>query len=346
MAPWDDSTYPDALRAALVRLDFVCQDGLQVIGGRREHGFAGSGVVEGEPVIVRFARSSPISSAAGDRWSAVLVESPVGLDLGLALEPKGFVRAPNHISVDNEACNAEYDIGGDDQAQVRALFDPEVCHALHALGSLGGHVRLADRQVEVQQSWGFLELMPTLSRVASVARELKRSAAAVPPPAELASAVESWRTYAESNDLTFSKRPLRLSGHGVTAQPMRLSRTKYESRLSVALRQPLAAGLSLRPAGALTPFIELIAGRDVQLDDAAFDRAFKIEAEKPELVPPALTEHVRRLLLDLLPWGVVAFTDSGVTLLTTRHDEVPTAIDRMRTIARAVDDNHRRSAYR
>jgi hypothetical protein len=339
--------YARALRAKLEHLGLSCRDERQTIDGRTEPGFVGSKTVDGQPVTVRFALSETrdhVTSMASDYWSALLFETPLELNLGIRVQPKGFLRSTGHVRVDHEAFDAELDLTGDEPGRTKALFGDDVCKALHDLCSLGGEVHVSDSKIEVHQTEGFLGIEPTLQRMAVAAQRLKDAALRVPPPAELEPALATWRAHAEAHELSFTKDPFRLSGKGIAAQAMRLSRTAYETQVSVAFLEPLAAGLALRPAGTLEHFVEMVAGRDMQLDDAPFDRAFTIHAEKEDIVRVALGENVRAQLLALGGRGIVSANDHGITLLTKRHVEVPADIEAMREIARGVQENLRPGA--
>jgi len=342
VTPDDESEeYPEQLQQALLAFG-VALEGVNTsfpMNGLTVRGIQGSGALDGQRIAVCAGRTY----GRGD-YSSFVMSAALRLNLGLHCEPKGFARSHKHISVEHDAFNQEYDVQGDEPDQVRALLSQAICAEIVALGSLGGEVHLRDTQIEVHQSWGFLEVEPPLRGLARVASLIEAQSLQLPPPAQLTDAVEVWCQYAADNGFAFSRSPLRISGEGVAAQAMHTAPTRYETQISVALPEPLAAGLSLRTAGRLELIVEMLAGPDVQFSDGPFDRAFTVNAEKEDVVRLAFDAEVRVGLLALRECGVVGFTDHGVTLHTTRHAEVPASVEAMRAIVRRVHGNLKAAA--
>lgn len=302
-----------------------------------------SGELDGQPVAVE--------AIVGRDRNHVVMSAPIApaLDLGLRVR-RVTVSLGLGLSTGSEGFDAEHDVRGDEPDRVRALLDAGVRGRIEAIAQLGGSLEVDDARAMVVQALGFLEVEETLRALTALVRALRERHAAIAPAGPLSHAAVVWGAHALRHGLTSSASPLCLSGPGLSATTARTGEHDYLSTVRVTAEPPLAASVSLRPAGLLEPLWELVKGRDVQVGDASFDRAFTIAADDADAARALLGPEVRPMLMALRRLGLVHLRDSTLVLETRRWAEVPAAIDEMRATldaaARSLRAKERSGPYR
>jgi hypothetical protein len=314
-------TYFDDLQAAAAELGLV----VTISGGAAWRKLRASGRLEGQVVQV--------DASTGSDRDAVLMRCMLSppLDLGLTVR-RAMTTLLRGITIDAPGFDAEHHVQADEPARAQQLLDEDVCAAISAVADLGADVELTDALVTARQGGGFVEIEPTLRALVAVVAAVRARLPVVAPPAELLGAAVGWQALAEREGLAFTRCPLFMCGADVTAVVTRDSNGMFYATARVTPERPLEAGVAMKPARLLEPLWELFQGKDLQVGDAAFDRAFTIQARDPDVARALFTPEVRALLLELSYLGEVRLDDAGLELQRAEASHVPKAIHAMREV--------------
>jgi hypothetical protein len=168
-------------------------------------------------------------------------------------------------------------------------------------------------------------------RVLAVAAEMERAASALPPPEALrrAGVADALRREATSRGMSLRGNALCVMGETL-AHALRLRLRAVDGvelgmpsldarregaglRLQLVFREPLGAGLSMRPAQTLDRVWEALGRGDLRLEDAAFDRAWTVTATHVDGARAVLHEGARGALTGLAAWGLrFSLDDRGI----------------------------------
>lgn len=239
-------------------------------------------------------------------WGVLDLERPLGL--GLQVRRRGLServfrrgRAPG-VEL-GDPFDQRVEIRGDSAPRVRALVgEPGVKLALGALMALWPDVVVTDSSVRVHLKHHAVRperLMELVERMRALAAALADARRTVAPPDALTSVVTSWAGI-EGLELEPWLPALSgaIDGRAVLVTVHRVDRG-YRAELRMTLRPTRELGLRVRPQTGPDGYWSV--GQDIQLDDAAFDRAFVVKGWDPDRVREHLTAPVREALLAVDP---------------------------------------------
>lgn len=274
--------------------------------------------------------------------SHIVMQSALRPDLDLGLHVRRtLLSLGTGLPIAYPGFDAEHHVSADEPERAQLLLDDHVCKTITAVADLGCDIDLDDTRASVRQVLGFSEIRPTihaLTRVTAVVSERLRELSAAGPLEEAASA---WQRYAAREHLQFSASPLVMEGKLASARTRRLGRLRYVTDVAVRLEEPLELGIALRPARRIELLWEIFAGADLQVGDAAFDRAFTIAARDATTASVVFDAEVRREILALREEGEIHLGDHGMSLRTEHAEDVPAAMDALRRILDRVLQNAR-----
>lgn len=309
---------------------FAAREGLA--GGVREER-GGFQIVYAGRIRDREVTLTAQSPAPKGGWTEVRVMLDPPMDLGLAAVGQG---TPGHRRPD-------FELHTDDPTRAQALFDDEVrqlCTRLAAVrwiaDDLGVRLRF---EMFVPDP---LSLGPMVGAAIDLVDALDAGRGRVGPASVLAGEAEAWRAIAEGAGLVFGATPLHvrgtIDGIEVSASSRRVDGRIYGLGAEARFEAPLGGVVAIEPIaqGPLAQALRLGAAHATprcQVDEPAFDAAFRTHARDPGRLPALLPPALVAQLLRVHERTPLVIDDVGIRVVSARLPPASAILPLLRDLA-------------
>lgn len=305
----------------------------------------GSGTVAGIPVTLA-------NRSQGSEHGFVIeayAREGADVDLGCRLQG-GLLDGAGACGVEDSAFNGIWhtECGAGEESTARRLLSPAVRGELMTIARLGTGTLFDDSvRCVVERNAEAPEVISAMRACVDAMRALDEAAADADAPAYLLARGfgDAAREAATERSLRLAMHPLRAEGAlGEDAVALRF-RSHFRTRrrhyalapelrspgywLALRFREPLGAGLAARPANWVDRAQSAVGLKDLQVGDAAFDRAWRIEARDEARALALLNPEARAVLTDLVALGGAPTLNDELLVYQSKLPESPSTVARV-----------------
>lgn len=306
---------------------------------------AARGTVDGIPVTLTNR------SQGSEHGFVIEAYAREGADVGLKCRLQGgLVDGAGTCGIDDSVFNGIWhtECAGGEEPTARHLLSPAVRGELMTIARLGTGTLFDDSvRCVVERNAAAPEVIGALRACVDAMRALDEAASSADAPGYLLSLgfADAAREVATERSLRLVMHPLRAEGALGDDHVVLKFRAHFRTRrghdalapelgspgywLAVRFREPLGAGLTTRPANWVDRAQSAVGIKDLQVGDAAFDRAWRIEARDESRALALLNPAARAVLTDLVALGGAPTLTDELLVYQSRLPESPSTVARV-----------------